>query len=40
MTDKIEVYLEDEHRNTNFIIVGLGHILGSEGVATLLQERG
>lgn len=40
MTEIIEGYLQGEEKGTYFVVIGAGHMLGPDGVVTLLQEKG
>ncbi|WP_020619529.1 TraB/GumN family protein [Paenibacillus daejeonensis] len=40
MVDKIKEYLEDEENKTYFVVVGAAHMVGADGIVTLLREQG
>lgn len=40
MIEKIEGYLDNENKETYFVVVGAGHMLGEDGIVTKLKEKG
>lgn len=40
MVEKIEGYLGDKNKETYFVVVGAGHMLGEDGIVTKLKEKG